>query len=177
MSSAPTELNHLSSNVNARGGESMLSKKCKAKTVAGSACQAAPMAGGLCFLHANPAKVRALGQSGGRKNRHRILESPVLPTEINARTVRDMLAQSIIDVQSNRLAPRVATALVQLSNSLMRVIQMTELEERVAKLEQAARPADGSGTSLDAEQETRTHSPQESELARSQHSVGESSDS
>jgi hypothetical protein len=125
------------------------------------------MSGGLCFLHANPERVRALGQAGGRKNRYRVPDAPILPAEINAKTVRDILAQAVLDVRSNTLAPRAAGALAQLSNTLLRVIQMTELEQRIARLEQAAATGVGTDTT-DAAPEGRTNPPPDSELIKSQ---------
>jgi len=145
----------------------MLSKTCKAKTTAGKPCRAAPMAGGLCFLHANPERVRALGQAGGRKNRYRVPDVPMLPAEINATVVRDILAQAILDVRSNILAPRAAVALAQLSNTLLRVIQMTELDLRIAKLEQAASTEVDTDTT-DSAPEGRVNPPRDTELIKSQ---------
>jgi hypothetical protein len=73
---------------------------------------------------------------GGRKNRHRVAEL-VVPLPLKSESVREILAQAILDVRSNALTPRSASALAQLSNSLLRAIQVTELEERLAKLERA----------------------------------------
>jgi len=117
----------------------MASEKCQAKTAAGKPCRAAPMAGGLCFLHANPDKVRSLGQVGGRRNRNRTSDFAMQPSEINAAKLSDIVAQAIVDVMSNTLAPRNAGAVAQLSNNFMKINQMTDLEQRVAKLEHAAR--------------------------------------
>src|SRR5436305_15214811 len=112
----------------------MPSRRCKAKTSAGSPCRAPATEGGLCFFHANPDKVRALGQAGGRKNRQHAVE-PTLPAALNVAGVREILAQAILDVRANTLTPRAAGALAQLSNSLLRIIQVSELEERLGKLE------------------------------------------
>ena len=116
----------------------MITERCKAKTVAGKPCRAAPMANGLCFLHGNPEKVRTLGQVGGRKNRSRVPELALQPSEINAETLRDILAQAILDVMSNNLSARNAAAVAQLANTFVKIAQIPDLEQRMAKLEEAA---------------------------------------
>ena len=111
-------------------------KRCKAKTKQGTPCRAAATDGGLCFFHGNPDKVRTLGQAGGRKNRIDNTDLPPLPASVNAAAVREILVQGILDLRANKLAPRAASALGQLCNSLLRVIQVTELEEMIRKLQQ-----------------------------------------
>jgi hypothetical protein len=44
-------------------------EQCKARTKAGSPCQAPAVEGGLCFCHAHPEKLAELGRQGGQKNR------------------------------------------------------------------------------------------------------------
>jgi hypothetical protein len=60
---------------------------------------------------------------------------PPLPEDLNTAGIREILAQALLDVRSNTLAPRAAGALAQLSNALLKVNQVTELEARIAKLE------------------------------------------
>jgi hypothetical protein len=112
----------------------MSSNVCRGKTKSGAPCRAPAGPDGLCFFHANPEKARALGQVGGRRNRH-------LPADPNggpfsAIDLRNVLAQAILDVQTKKLTPRRAGALSQLSNAYCRVIPNAELEERVARLEE-----------------------------------------
>jgi len=113
----------------------MSSKRCQGKTAAGALCRAPATAGGLCFFHANPEKARALGQVGGRKNRYQLPDSmPHGP--LSAADLRDILAGAIRDVRSKKITPRAAGALSQLCNSLHRILPTTDLEARLARLEQ-----------------------------------------
>ena len=59
--------------------------------------------------------------------------------------LRDILAEVIRDVRSKKITPRTAGALSQLCNSLHRILPATDLEARLARLEQQL-----------AEQESRT---------------------
>jgi hypothetical protein len=113
----------------------MSSKRCQGKTAAGAPCRAPATAGGLCFFHANPEKARALGQVGGRKNRYQLPDStPRGP--LSAADLRDILGEAIRDVRSKKITPRTAGALSQLCNSLHRILPATDLEARLARLEQ-----------------------------------------
>jgi hypothetical protein len=109
---------------------------CKAVTKDGRPCKAPPTEGGLCFFHANPDRVRQLGQIGGRKNRRRSIDPSELGP-LGAAAVRQMLAQTIFELQQNKVSPRSAAAMAQVSSVLLRAIQASELEERVAELERA----------------------------------------
>jgi hypothetical protein len=118
--------------VEQKGGQLMT---CKANTKRGRPCRAAAGEGGLCFLHANPASARALGQLGGRRNRR----VPVLDIEVpETMTYRDLSrlnAQAMNLLLMGKMQPRVAAALSQLSNSQLKVLHGAELEARVATLE------------------------------------------
>jgi hypothetical protein len=92
------------------------------------------MQGVLCFFHANPGKVRALGQAGGRKNRQRSVELSFESAKDLA-GMREIIGQAVVDILGNRLSPRIGSALAQLANSLMRIIQVSEFDERLRKLE------------------------------------------
>jgi hypothetical protein len=89
---------------------------------------------------------RARPWIGGRKNRSQLPEPPTtgLLSVADLRDIladlRDILAEVIRDV-----TPRTAGALSQLCNSLHRILPATDLEARLARLEQKL-----------AEQESRT---------------------
>jgi hypothetical protein len=111
--------------------------RCKAQTKAGKPCRAAATEGGLCFFHANPNKASELGRIGGRSKRPSAAE-PVdpLPKLETAIAVRDALAQLIADLHAGRLNPRIASGLAPLLSLQMRAIETTDLERRVAKMEE-----------------------------------------
>ena len=115
-----------------------LDSRCQAQTRSGKPCRAAATAGGLCFFHANPNKAAELGRRGGRSNRHAAAETPdPLPTLDNALAVRDTVARLIADVYAGKLHPRIVTGLAPLLSLQLRAIQITNLEERIAKLERS----------------------------------------
>ena len=118
-----------------RLGQMRIKNSCRAKTKNGKHCQAAATEGGLCFFHANPKKASELGQIGGRKNRRRSVEMDPLPALENAMAIRAMLQRIISETYSNRLSPRTAAILGPLLNGLLRIIESTEFEQRLAKIE------------------------------------------
>ena len=112
----------------------MSSNYCRGKSKSGAPCRAPAGRDGLCFFHANPEQARALGQLGGRRNRH--LPADPNGGPLSAIDLRNVLAQAILDVQTKKLPPRRAGAIAQLSNTYCRLIPIADLEERVLRLEQ-----------------------------------------
>jgi hypothetical protein len=109
---------------------------CKALTKAGTPCRAQAGESGTCYLHEDPERARLLGQSGGRKNRQRLPETPTGP--LTAEDLRNIIAQTIRGVQAKTLPPRAASAIAQLCNSAKSLLLDVDLEDRVARLEQLA---------------------------------------
>jgi hypothetical protein len=110
---------------------------CKARAKSGKRCGAAATAGGLCFFHANPNKAAELGRIGGRGKRHTAGENPdPLPTLDNALAVRDLGARLIADIYAGKIHPRIAAGLAPLMNLQLRAIETTDLERRLAKVEE-----------------------------------------
>jgi hypothetical protein len=113
---------------------------CKTLTKAGKPCRAAATEGGLCFFHANPNKASELGRIEGRRNRQAALENvDELPTLDSAMAVRNVNDRVITEIYSGKRSPGCATALASLLNLQLRAIEVTDLERRVAKLENAAK--------------------------------------
>ena len=110
-------------------------QRCSGKTKAGDPCRAAAGSGGLCFFHANPDLAHTLGQLGGRKNRSKLPETPGAGS-MSSSDVRDILVEAIRDVRSKKITPRTAGALAQLCNSLHRVLQTADVEDRFARIEE-----------------------------------------
>jgi hypothetical protein len=112
-----------------------LDPRCKAVAKSGKRCRAAATAGGLCFFHANPDKASELGRMGGRSKRHYGENADPLPNLDNVLAVRDTVARLIADVYAGKIHPRIAASLAPLMNLQLRVMETTDLERRVAKLE------------------------------------------
>jgi hypothetical protein len=111
---------------------------CKGWTKAGKRCGAAATDGGLCFFHANPNKASELGRIGGRSNRHVAAGGgDPLPTLDSAVALRDIAGRLIADVIAGQVHPRIAAVLPPLMNLQLQAINIADLEQRLAKLEQS----------------------------------------
>jgi len=93
------------------------------------------MKGGLCFLHANPESAKTLGQLGGQKNRRLPVVGLEIPEKMTLSDLSTLNARAMHLLVSGELQPRAATALAQLSNAQVRVMQGVELEARLIALE------------------------------------------
>jgi hypothetical protein len=110
--------------------------RCKSLAKSGKPCRAAATEGGLCFFHANPKKAYELGRIGGRSKRYSGGESSdPLPALDNVLALRETVARLIADVYAGKLHPRIAAGLAPLMNLQLRVIETTDLEQRLAKME------------------------------------------
>lgn len=110
--------------------------RCKGKNKQGKPCRAAATDGGLCFFHSNPNKAAELGRVGGRKNRRMLSNIDTTPALKTATAVRDMVEKLISEIYTHRLHPRIAAGLVPLLNLQLRAIEQTDIEQRIATLEQ-----------------------------------------
>ena len=115
-----------------------MSTICKATTNAGERCRVVAVKDGLCALHANPALAAEMGRKSGRARRSREsreLPQPELMPPRTAQEVRAALGQFISDVRARRLDPRVAGTLGYLANVLLKSIEVSDVEGRLAALE------------------------------------------
>jgi len=112
---------------------------CQALTKKGKPCRAAATEGGLCFFHANPNKAVELGRIGGKKNGRMLVGTEPLPNLDNAMAARDTVARLIADVYAGKLHPRIATGLAPLMHLQLRVLERTEFEKRLARVERLMR--------------------------------------
>jgi hypothetical protein len=112
-------------------------RRCKGRTKAGKPCRAAATPGGLCYFHTNPNKASELGRIGGRSKRVGVPENAEpLPALDNALAVRDTVARLITDVYTGKLHPRTAAGLAPLMHLQLRAIEMTNIEQRLVKVEE-----------------------------------------
>jgi len=109
--------------------------KCRAKNKAGKGC-GAPAAGGTnrCVMHSG--KAAELGSKGGRR---RAAHSPDGLKEFSApksaADLRDLLAQSIIEIRTGKLDPKLANSISYLGSGFLRALEVSELERRLDALE------------------------------------------
>ena len=110
--------------------------QCKATRSSGEPCKAKPHKGGLCFFHFDPKKAAELGRKGGRRNR-RTPEEPRQPvaTPESAVDVKQMLAESMAEVRTGRMDPKLGTTLAYMGVSLLKAIEVADIDVRLKKLE------------------------------------------
>ena len=105
-------------------------------TKAGDPCPVPATASGLCYLHDDPKRAAEMGRRGGLKNRRVIPDDTVeFPPLNTAEDVRAMLAKLAQDVRARRVEPRVAASVSQIASTLLKAIEVADLENRLAKLE------------------------------------------
>ncbi len=100
---------------------------------------------GLCSLHADPKLAVEMGRRSGQARRTKDLlaqERAQLSPPRTAQEVRVALGEFISDVRSKRLDPKVAGILGSLASVLLRSIEASDLEMRLAALESVV----GTGT-------------------------------
>lgn len=110
---------------------------CKAQTKAGKPCKAAPLENGLCLFHSGRLNPSEIGRKGGRRNRHAQPDgeaAPLAPPK-TAAEVRESLSQLMADVKHGRVDVKVANSCAYIATSLLKAMEVGELEERLAKLE------------------------------------------
>lgn len=111
-------------------------ERCKAQTKAGGHCQAPAAERGLCFFHAHPEKLAALGREGGQKNRRGNADECDLPRRQlkNVGEVSELLEETINRVRQGPFDLRAANSIGFLAGILLKALDQ-RLEERLAHLE------------------------------------------
>jgi hypothetical protein len=116
-------------------------KRCIAKARSGERCKSAPMRGKKkCMFHTGNF-ARTLGSKGGHR---RAIFNPDELKEFSApksaSDLKDLLAQSLVDVRRGNLDPRVANSISCLGAGFVKAIEISDLEARLTALE---RPRNG----------------------------------
>jgi general stress protein YciG len=116
--------------------------RCKAKTKADRECAAPAIRGGdFCSLHADPDRAAELGRKGGARNRH-IYESngtDLTPPQ-TASDVKDLLAEAMAKIRAGKMDAKLGTTLGYLGTSLLKAIEISDMEQRLKKLEGTSEP-------------------------------------
>jgi len=114
--------------------------RCKALTVAGKPCAAAPTSTGFCFFHGNPTKASELGRIGGKLNRR---GTPAIVSNFSKLDGCDSAANRLDDlyqgVQTGSIRPAVAMVLMKLTDLQLRVREKTVLEQQISQLQEQLR--------------------------------------
>jgi len=117
--------------------------KCHALNKAGKSC-GAPAAEGTdrCVMHSG--RAAELGSKGGRR---RVINSPdglkdFAPPR-TAADLRDLIAQSIIEIRTGKLDPKMANSISYLGTGFLRALEVSDLETRLRALEARTECNDG----------------------------------
>jgi hypothetical protein len=119
-----------------------MAKKCSANNRKGKRCGALVLTGETkCALHLDPKRAAKLGAQHGRKA---VLLGdndlgPMEPPK-TARDVRDALAYTMVQVHDRKIDARTANALAYIATSLLRAIEVSDLENRLTMLEELGGP-------------------------------------
>ena len=109
--------------------------KCRAKNKAGKPCSA-PAVGetNRCVMHSG--RSVELGRKGGRR---RTVYGPDGLKEFSApkssADLRDLLGQSIVEIRTGKLDPKLANSISYLGAEFLRAMELADLERRLADLE------------------------------------------
>lgn len=112
--------------------------QCQRKKADGTRCGAQALTGKRsCALHSEPARAAELGRKGGLR---RAVFSPDalkgFEAPKSAADLRDLLAQSIVEIRAGLLDPRLANSISYLGTGFLRALEMADIESRLDKLEQ-----------------------------------------
>jgi hypothetical protein len=112
-------------------------KRCIATAHSGEQCKSAPLQGKKkCRFHLHPEAAREMGARGGRR---RAIFNPEglepFPAPKNAGDLMFLVAQSIVEVRSCKIDPRVANSIAYLGASFLKAIELVDLEGRLTALE------------------------------------------
>jgi hypothetical protein len=116
-------------------------ERCTSTTVSGVRCSAACQSGSpFCFFH-DPAKADERGEARRAGGRQRSRPAAVLNTETPARSIRSvadvtgLLSETIHQVRTGALDPKVANCVGYLSGILLKALEVGQIEERLAAIE------------------------------------------
>jgi hypothetical protein len=117
----------------------MKAAQCAAITRGGSRCASAVLAGSrYCWTH-DPAAAdrrREASKKGGKARANAERARKQIPAAMDAETLAGWLSLLFTNVVAGRIEPRVGTAAASIARTLHEVKHATELEERIAALEE-----------------------------------------
>jgi hypothetical protein len=114
-----------------------MSKRCSAKNRNGKRCGAWALVGKVkCSLHLDPGRAAQMGSKHGSRT---VLHSEAVLMEPpkTAGDVRDVLADTMSQVHSRKMDVRIANSLAYISTTLLRALEVSDLERRLEALERS----------------------------------------
>jgi hypothetical protein len=115
--------------------------RCQAKNKSGEPCNAAAIRNAKrCVMHSG--RAAELGSKGGRRQ---AIYNPAnleeFPPPKTAADLRDLLAQSIVEIRNGKLDPKLANSISYLGSGFLRALEGSDTERRLQVLEDAHRSA------------------------------------
>jgi hypothetical protein len=119
--------------------------RCQKTKRNGNMCKASALIGKeYCALHFDDGRAAELGSKGGRR---RALFDPDklkrFPAPKTAADVRDLLAQSMVELRAGNLEPRIASSICCLVAEFLKTLELCTIEEVVEPLERERAQARG----------------------------------
>jgi hypothetical protein len=107
--------------------------QCKPEKRDGERCGAQALTGQThCAMHAHPGRAAELGSRGGRRRAtYRSTDLREFAAPKTAADLRELLAESIIEIRAGKLDPRIANALGYLGASYLRALEVSDIEKRL----------------------------------------------
>ena len=111
--------------------------QCQKKKRDGNRCKASALAGERhCALHSDPSTAAKLGSKGGRRRAAcQPQELKVFEPPKTAADLRDLLAQSIVELRTGILDARIANSITYLGTGFLKAIDASDTEARLDALE------------------------------------------
>ena len=134
--------------------------QCQKRKRDGERCKARALSGEqYCVLHSNPSKPAELGRRGGRRRAVRCLqELKVFDPPKSAADLRDLLSQSIIELRTGTLDPKLANSISYLGTGFLKATEASETESRLYAIERVLQ--------LDRQQLDAAESSEEADMQR-----------
>jgi hypothetical protein len=118
-----------------------MATKCSAIAKSGSRCQTPVVVGSsFCYLHSPEMadRRREAARKGGRNRSAKARAQKQIPPAMSADDLAGWLSLLFTNVMAGRIEPKIGTACATIARTLHEVKHATELEERIAELEQRA---------------------------------------
>lgn len=121
------------------GANSPTAQACIGTTTNGTPCRATPQSGSaFCFLH-DPDKgdeQRRARQAGGNTRAAKVLDAETPAKDVKSvADVKGLLSDTIHQVRTGVIDPKVANCVGYLSGILLKAIEVGDIEERLAAME------------------------------------------
>ena len=114
--------------------------QCLKKKQDGTPCKARALTGkNCCAFHCEPGKAAELGSRGGRRRAvHAPEDLKAFQAPKTAADLRDLLAQSIVEIRAGKMDPRMANAISYVGTGFLRAVELADIEQRLETLERGA---------------------------------------